>query len=87
MHRTLPAGAVVAIGPRKIRDRLAPNVSAERQQGLEARYDDQYRLYLKEMGVSAEIVDMIDRSTDTGGVTQLASKDWARLGLVTAPAP
>jgi hypothetical protein len=87
VHRTLPAGAVVAIGPRKIRDRLAPNVSEERQQGLEARYDDQYRLYLKEMGVSAEIVDMIDRSTDTGRVTQLTSKDWPRLGLVTAPAP
>ena len=87
VHRTLPAGAVVAIGPRRIRDRLAPNVAAERQQALQARYDDQYRLYLKEVGVSAEIVDIVDRSTETGRVTQLASKDWVRLGLVTAPAP
>jgi hypothetical protein len=69
----------------RVHDRLAPNVSAERQQGLQARYSDQYRLYLKQMGVSAEIVDMIDRNSAAGHATQLSRNDWLRLGIVTAP--
>ena len=85
VHRALPANATVVIGGMRVHDRLAPNVSAERQQGLQARYSDQYRLYLKQMGVSAEIVDMIDRNSAAGHATQLSRNDWLRLGIVTAP--
>src|SRR5580704_5917196 len=42
VHRTLPADAKVIIGPTHVRDRLAPNVSEERQKGLQAFYGDQY---------------------------------------------
>jgi len=86
VHRTLPAGATVIIGPTQIRNRLAPNLSEERRQGLQARYGDQFRLYLTQMGLHPEVVDIINRSSQTGGSTQLSSKDWLRLGIVTAPA-
>lgn len=87
VHRTLPAGAIVVIGPMQIRNRLAPNVSAERRRGLEGSYSDQYRIYFKQMGVSAEIVDILDRSTQTGRATPIAAKDWPRLGIVTSTTP
>lgn len=87
VHRALPANATVVIAGMHVIDRLAPNVSAERQQGLQARYSDQYRIYLKQMGVSTEIVDIIDRNSESGHGTQLSPADWQRLGLVTAAAP
>jgi hypothetical protein len=86
-HRTLPAGARVVIGPTHIRNRLAPNVSDERQQGLQARFGDRYRLYLTQMGVGAEVADIIVGNAETGRSTQLSRDDWLRLGLVTNPTP
>ena len=83
VHRTLPADATVVIGPTHISDRLAPNVSGERQQGLQAHFSDQYRLYLTQMGVATEVVDIIDRNSQSGRTTQLSNKDWLRLGIVT----
>jgi hypothetical protein len=84
VHRTLPADAMVVIGPTHIHDRLVPNVAEERRQGLQARYSDQYRLYLTQMGVSTDVVDMIDRNSQSGGATQILRGDWLRLGIVTA---
>jgi hypothetical protein len=83
VHRTLPADATVVIGPTHIADRLAPNVSQDRQRGLQTQFSNQFRLYLIQMGVSTEIVDIIDRDAQTGRTTQLSSNDWVRLGLVT----
>ena len=85
VHRTLPADAKVVIGPTHISNRLAPNVSQERQVGLQTEFSNQFRLYLSQMGVSTEIADIIDRDAQTGRTTQLSSKDWLRLGLVTTP--
>jgi len=87
VHRTLPPGAKVIIGPTQIINRLAPNVSEERQQGLQARYGDQFRLYLTRMGLHPEIVDIISRSSQTGRSTQLSSKDWLQFGIVTGLTP
>ena len=87
VHRTLPAGAKVVIGAMQIRNRLAPNVSDERRQGLQTLYGDQFRLYLTQMGVHAEIVDMIERNAETGATARLSRDDWLRLGLVTAIGP
>jgi len=50
---------------------------------LQAHYGDQYRLYLTQMGVRTEVVDMIDRNSETGRATQLSRDDWLRLGIVT----
>ena len=85
VHRTLPAGARVIIGPTHIVNRVAPNVSKEQQQGLQASYSDQYRLYLKQMGVDPQVVDIIDRAAQTGHTIEISSQDWGRLGLATEP--
>jgi hypothetical protein len=87
VHRTLPAAANVLIGPTHILNRLAPNVSAERQQGLQAFYGEQYRVYLTQMGVNPQLVDVIAQSAQAGRTIQLAPADWTRLGLVTPSAP
>jgi hypothetical protein len=87
VHRTLPADAKVIIGPTHISNRLAPNVSEERQKGLQAFYGDQYRLYLKQMGVATDVVGIIEQNAASGRATQISRADWLRLGIVTAPAP
>jgi hypothetical protein len=87
VHRTLPLGATLVIGPTHIQNRLAPNVSAERQQRLLARFSDQYRLYLTQMGVRTDIVDLIDQNSQSGRTTQLTRDAWQRLGLVTGAGP
>src|SRR5580700_1690476 len=87
VHRTLPADAKVIIGPTHIRDRLAPNVSEERQKGLLAYYGDQYRIYLKQMGVATDVVDIIERSAASGRATKILRAGWLQLRIVTAPAP
>ncbi|HEY2532582.1 MAG TPA: hypothetical protein VGJ20_32390 [Xanthobacteraceae bacterium] len=87
VRRALPPSTLVLIGPTRIFDRLAPTVSAERQQGLRTRYGDQYRLYLAQMGVNAQLVDIIERNAQSGRTTPVPRGDWARLGLITPPAP
>jgi hypothetical protein len=87
VHRTLPADAKVIIGPTHISNRLAPNVSEERQKGLQAFYGDQYRLYLKQMGVATDVVGIIEQNAASGRATQISRADWLRLGIVTAPVP
>ncbi|HEY1472837.1 MAG TPA: hypothetical protein VGF53_01995 [Pseudolabrys sp.] len=83
VHRTLPSGARVVITPTHITNRLAPNVSQERQEGLKSQFGDQFRLYLTQMGVSPQVVDIIDHSTESGRATPLSRNDWLRLGIVT----
>ncbi len=87
VHRTLPPGATRVIGPTHIQNRLAPNVSEGRRQGLQARFDDQFRLYLTKMGVRTDIIDMIDQNSQTGRTTRLTRDTWLQLGLVTEVAP
>jgi hypothetical protein len=83
VHRTLPADAKVVIGRTYIRNRVAPSVSQDIQQGLHTYYDEQIELYLSQMGVNPQIVDIIDRDNKTGRSTQLSNNDWLKLGLVT----
>lgn len=87
VHRTLPPDAKIIIDPTHITNRLAPNVSRERQEGLQTQYGGQFRLYLKQMGVSPEIVDSIDRNSQSGRSTPLLRDDWLRLGIVAGPTP
>ena len=51
VHRSLPAGTRVILSGMSIRNRVAPNVSEERAQGLTARFGELFRLYLRDMGV------------------------------------
>jgi hypothetical protein len=87
VHRTLPADAKVIIGSTHVRDRLAPNVSEQQQKGAQAFYDDQCRIYLKQMGVATDVVDIIDRNVASGRTTQILRAGWLQLGIVTGPAP
>jgi hypothetical protein len=87
VHRTLPADTKVVIGSTHVRDRFAPNVSEERQKGLQAYYGDQFRLYLTQMGVATDVADIIERNATSGHATQILPAGWLRLGIVTGPAP
>src|SRR5579862_906915 len=64
-----------------------PNVFEERQKGLQAFYGDQYRIYLKQMGVATDVVDIIERSAASGRATKILRAGWLQLGIVTGPAP
>jgi hypothetical protein len=83
VRRTLPPAAQVVVAGMQIRNRLAPNVSDERREGLQSLFSDQFRLYLTQMGVNAELVDIIDRNSKNRSTTRLRPEDWTRLGLVT----
>jgi hypothetical protein len=48
---------------------------------------DQYRIYLKQMGVATDVVDIIERNAASGRATQILRAGWLQLGIVTGPAP
>ena len=83
VHRTLPADARVVIGSSRIRNRVAPNVSQEIQQDLSVYYNEQIELYLAQMGISPEIVGIIDRNAKNHQATRLSNEQCLRLGIVT----
>jgi hypothetical protein len=87
VHRTLPADAKVIVGSTHVHDRFAPNVSEERQKGLTAFYVEQFRLYLTQMGVAADVAGIIEKNAASGHATQILPAGWLRLGIVTGPAP
>ena len=86
VHRTLPAGTRMILGSMSIHNRLAPNVSEERRQGLTTLFGDQFRRYLKEMGVEPELLDIIDRNSEANRVTEMPPSEWLRLHIVTSAA-
>lgn len=66
-----------------IHNRLAPNVSEERREGLITRFGQQLRVYLRQMGIDTELLDMADRNAEQHLATELSPSDWARLHIVT----
>ena len=84
VHRTLPAGTRVILTGMAIRNRVAPNVSDEHRESLTAIYGEQFRIYLREMGVDTELLDIVDRNNGQRLATEVPPADWARLHLVTA---
>jgi len=83
VHRSLPTGTKVILTGQAIRNRLAPNVSDEQREVLTARFGQQFRAYLQEMGVDGEVLDIVDRSSQSGRATDVPPSDWARLRIVT----
>ena len=67
-----------------IHNRLAPNVSEEHRQGLTGLFGDQFRRYLKEMGVEPELLDIIDRNSKSRRPTVMPPSEWLRLHIVTS---
>jgi len=87
IHRTLPSGTRVIVAGMDIRNRVAPNVSDEHRDSLTAIYGEQFRLYLREMGVDAELLDIVDSNSEQRHATEVPPGDWARLHLVTSAPP
>jgi hypothetical protein len=86
VHRSLPGTRMILSGM-VIRNRLAPNVSDERRAGLTSLFGQQFRLYLREMGVDPELIDIVDRNSETGRGTEIPPADWTRLRIVTSSGP
>jgi hypothetical protein len=84
VHRSLPAGTRMILSGMSIHNRLAPNVSEERREGLTARFGELFRIYLREMGVEPELLDIIDRNSESRRQTDLPSSEWTRLRIVSA---
>jgi hypothetical protein len=70
-----------------IRNRLAPNVSDAERDGLSARLGELFRIYLREMGVEQELLDIVDRNSESRRQTELPPSEWTRLRIVTASSP
>ena len=66
-----------------IRNRLAPNVSDERREGLTARFDELFRIYLRDMGVETELLDIVDRQGESRRGVEMPASEWTRLYIVT----
>ena len=84
VHRSLPAGTQMVLSGMSIHNRLAPNVSDERREGLTARFGELFRIYLREMGVAPELLDIVDRNSESRHQTELPPSEWTRLRIVTA---
>jgi hypothetical protein len=84
VHRTLPAGTRMILSGMAIRNRVAPNVSEEQRQGLTVQFGDQFRRYLREMGVEPELLDIVDRNSETRRQTEMPPSEWLRLHIVTS---
>ena len=86
VHRSLPVGTTVILSGMEIHNRLAPNVSEERRQGLTVRFGELYRIYLRDMGVDTELLDIVDRNSESHRQTVLPASEWLRLHIVTSAA-
>jgi hypothetical protein len=84
VHRSLPSGTRMILSGMTIRNRLAPNVSDERREGLTAKFGEQFRMYLRDMGVEPELLDIIDRNSESGRPIEMPPPEWTRLRIVTA---
>jgi hypothetical protein len=84
VHRTLPPGTRVILTGMQIRNRVAPNVSEEHRESLTTIFGEQFRVYLREMGVDTELLDIVDRNNAQARATEVPPSDWTRLHLVTA---
>jgi hypothetical protein len=85
VHRSLPPGTRMILSGMSIHNRLAPNVSDERREVLTARFGEQFRIYLREMSVEPELLDIVDGNSESRRQTELPPSEWIRLQIVTPP--
>jgi hypothetical protein len=83
IHRSLPSGTRVILTGMEINNRVAPNVSAEQRESLTSLFGQQFRVYLRQMGIDTELLDMVDRNAERSRATELSPSDWTRLHIVT----
>jgi hypothetical protein len=83
VHRSLQAGTKVILTGMLVRNRLAPNVSQEARDTLPVKFGEQFRRYMRDMGVDTELLDIVDRQPDAKRGVEIPAADWARLHVVT----
>jgi hypothetical protein len=83
VHRSLPPGAKMVLSGMSIHNRLAPNVSDERREGLTTLFGQQFRMYARDMGFDPELFDIIDRNSEARRQTEMPPSEWIRLHIVT----
>jgi hypothetical protein len=86
IHRTIAPGTRVVLSGMEVRSRLAPNISDVRRTALTIGLDQEFRTYLRDVGVETEVMDIIDQDSGLKRSTLVPETDWTRLHLV-APAP
>jgi hypothetical protein len=84
IHRSLHATTRVILTGMAIRNRVAPNVSDEHRESLTMIFGEQFRVYLREMGVDTELLDIVDRNNAERRATEVPPSDWIRLHIVTS---
>jgi hypothetical protein len=84
VHRDLPASTRVIMSSIIVENRIAPNISEQERKGATARYGELFRIYLRDMGVETELLDIMDRNPDSCRPIELAPAEWSRLHI-TAP--
>ncbi len=84
VHRSLPTGTRVILSGMSIHNRLAPNVSDQRREGLTALFGEQFRMYFRDMGLDPALLDTVDNNSESHRETEIPPSDWMRLGIVTA---
>ena len=62
---------------------MAPNVSQEARDTLPERYGEQFRKYLRDMGVETELLDIADRQTEARRAVEVPASEWTRLHIVS----
>ena len=83
VRRTLPAGTRVILSGMFIRNRMAPNVSQEARDTLPGKFGEQFRKYLRDMGVEPELLDIVERQSEARRSVEIPPSDWTRLHIVT----
>jgi hypothetical protein len=84
IRRTLHATTRVILTGTEIHNRLGLNVSDEHRTGLTVFFNDQSRVYLREMGIDTEVLDIVERNSAAQRATEVPRADWMRLHLVTS---
>ncbi len=84
VQRSLPPNTRVILTGMAIHNRLAPNVSDDHRKGLTVRYGELFRLYLREMGIETELLDIVDRNSASRRNSKIPPSEWFRLHIVTA---
>jgi hypothetical protein len=83
VHRSLPASTRVILSSMSIHNRLAPNVSRDEREGASTRFGELFRIYLHDMDVETELLDIVDRNSEARRQTELPPSEWTRLRIVT----
>jgi hypothetical protein len=84
VRRTMPEATRVVIQGTQIGHRLGLNVAEEIREGVHGRNYEQTKLYLKQMGVAPELIEIIDANYGTSRNTVLSRADVIRLRIVTS---